>query len=235
MSYMPRHYQTMNKKLTEIAYILDRSGSMQPLVESAISGFNTFLKDQQETPGEANFTLVLFDDEYLLHADRSPIAEVRPLDANTYVPRACTALLDSIGRTIDNIGNKLSKIPKKDRPGKVIVAIYTDGYENASTDYTVQKISKMIRHQTDNYGWEFLFLAANEDAIATAASYGIDRKNASQVQFSDLGHHASSGSISRKVSSHRKVMQQCASPTELQDLDADLSQIVKEETEKHSG
>ena len=232
---MPRHYQTMNKKLTEIAYILDRSGSMQPLVESAISGFNTFLKDQQETPGEANFTLVLFDDEYLLHADRSPIAEVRPLDANTYVPRASTALLDSIGRTIDNIGNKLSKIPKKDRPGKVIVAIYTDGYENASTDYTVQKISKMIRHQTDNYGWEFLFLAANEDAIATAASYGIDRKNASQVQFSDLGHHASSGSISRKVSSHRKVMQQCASPTELQDLDADLSQIVKEETEKHSG
>jgi hypothetical protein len=235
MSYMPRHYQTMNKKLTEIAYILDRSGSMQPLVESAISGFNTFLKDQQETPGEANFTLVLFDDEYLLHADRSPIAEVRPLDANTYVPRASTALLDSIGRTIDNIGNKLSKIPKKDRPGKVIVAIYTDGYENASTDYTVQKISKMIRHQTDNYGWEFLFLAANEDAIATAASYGIDRKNASQVQFSEVGHHASSGSISRKVSSHRKVMQQCASPTELQDLDADLSQIVKEETEKHSG
>ena len=235
MSYMPRHYQNMNKKLTEIAYILDRSGSMQPLVESAISGFNTFLKDQQETPGEANFTLVLFDDEYLLHADRSPIAEVRPLDANTYVPRASTALLDSIGRTIDNIGNKLSKIPKKDRPGKVIVAIYTDGYENASTDYTVQKISKMIRHQTDNYGWEFLFLAANEDAIATAASYGIDRKNASQVQFSEVGHHASSGSISRKVSSHRKVMQQCASPTELQDLDADLSQIVKEETEKHSG
>jgi hypothetical protein len=235
MSYMPRHYQTMNKKLTEIAYILDRSGSMQPLVESAISGFNTFLKDQQETPGEANFTLVLFDNEYLLHADRSPIAEVRPLDANTYVPRASTALLDSIGRTIDNIGNKLSKIPKKDRPGKVIVAIYTDGYENASTDYTVQKISKMIRHQTDNYGWEFLFLAANEDAIATAASYGIDRKNASQVQFSEVGHHASSGSISRKVSSHRKVMQQCASPTELQDLDADLSQIVKEETEKHSG
>ena len=129
----------MNKKLTEIAYILDRSGSMQPLVESAITGFNSFLKDQQETPGDANFTLVLFDDEYLLHADRAAIADVRPLDANTYVPRGCTALLDAIGRTIDNIGKKLAKTPEKDRPGKVIIAIYTDGYENASSDYTVKK------------------------------------------------------------------------------------------------
>jgi uncharacterized protein (DUF305 family) len=224
---------SMNKKLTEIAYILDRSGSMQPLVESAITGFNTFLKDQQETPGEANFTLVLFDDEYLLHADRAPIAEVRPLDANTYVPRSMTALLDAIGRTIDNIGKKLAKTPEKDRPGKVIIAIYTDGYENASTDYDVKKISKMIRHQTDAFDWEFLFLAANEDAIATAASYGIDRKNASQVQFSETGHHASTSSISRKVRSSRNVMQECASPAEYHDSEADLSQIVKEETEKH--
>ena len=178
----------MNKQLTEIAYILDRSGSMQPMVESAITGFNSFLKDQQETPGKANFTLVLFDDEYLLHADRSPLTDVRPLDASSYVPRASTALLDAIGRTINNIGKQLAKTPEKDRPGKVIIAIYTDGYENASTDYTAKKIRKMIRHQTDNYGWEFLFLAANEDAIATAASYGIDSKNASQVEFSKTGN-----------------------------------------------
>jgi len=224
----------MNKKLTEIAYILDRSGSMQPLVESAISGFNTFLKDQQETPGDANFTLVLFDDEYLLHADRAPIAEVQPLDAKSYVPRSCTALLDAIVRTINNIGKKLAKTPEEDRPGKVIIAIYTDGYENASTDYDAKKIRKMIRHQTKNYNWEFLFLAANEDAIATAASYGIDRKNASQVQFSEIGHYSSSGSISRKVSGHRKMMQRCASPAELKDVDTDLENIVREEMDTRS-
>ncbi len=224
----------MNKQLTEIAYILDRSGSMQPMVESAITGFNSFLKDQQETPGEANFTLVLFDDEYLLHADRSPLTDVRPLDASSYVPRGCTALLDAIGRTINNIGKQLAKTPEKDRPGKVIIAIYTDGYENASTDYTAEKIRKMIRHQTENYGWEFLFLAANEDAIATAASYGIDPKSASPVQFSETGNYSTSASFSRKVKSHRNVMQECASPEELKDLDADLSQIVQEETEKLS-
>ena len=223
----------MNKKLTEIAYILDRSGSMQPLVEAAISGFNTFLKDQQETSGDASLTLVLFDDEYLLHADRTPIQEVLPLDASTYVPRSCTALLDAIGRTVVNIGKKLANTPEKDRPGKVIIAIYTDGYENASTDYTANKIAKMIRHQTDNYQWEFLFLAANEDAIATAASYGIDSKNASKVSFSPIGHHASTSSISRKVRSSRNIMQECASPADLQDAEADLSTIVEEETEKH--
>ena len=223
----------MNKKLTEIAYILDRSGSMQPLVESAITGFNSFLKDQQETPGDANFTLVLFDDEYLLHAHRTAIADVRPLDANTYVPRGCTALLDAIGRTIDNIGKKLAKTPEKDRPGKVIIAIYTDGYENASSDYTVKKISKLIRHQTENYDWEFLFLAANEAAIATAASYGIDEGNASQVQLSEAGHYATADTLSRKIKGHRKMMMHCASPQEMEDVGIALQDIVKEETEKH--
>ena len=224
----------MNKKLTEIAYILDRSGSMEPLKESAISGFNTFLKDQQETSGKANLTLVLFDDEYLLHADSTPIKEVQPLDASTYVPRSMTALLDAIGRTIENIGKQLAKTPEKERPGKVIIAIYTDGYENASTDYTASKIAKMIRHQTDNYDWEFLFLAANEDAIATAATYGIDSKNASQVQFNEAGHHASTASFSRKVRSSRNIMQECASPADFQDAEADLCAIVEEETAKHS-
>lgn len=223
----------MNKKLTEIAYILDRSGSMQHLQEAAISGFNTFLKEQQETPGNANLTLVLFDDEYLLHADRTPIQEVRQLDTSTYVPRGMTALLDSIGRTIDNIGKQLAKTPDKDRPGKVIIAIYTDGYENASTDYSVKKIARMIRHQTDKYNWEFLFLAANEDAIATAASYGINRKNASEVDLSEMGIHGSTASISRKIRSSRHIMQDCASPADHQDAEADLSTIVDEETDKH--
>lgn len=224
----------MNKNLTEIAYILDRSGSMSTLTEAAISGFNTFLKEQQETPGEAHFTLVLFDDEYLLHADRTPLQEVRPLDTTSYVPRGCTALLDAIGRTIDNIGKKLAETAEKDRPGKVIIAIYTDGYENASSDYDIKKISKMIRHQTEKYDWEILFLAANEDAIATAASYGIGHNSVSSVQFSEVGQHSGYSSISRKVKSHRKHLQGTATAEELQDLDADLSHIVKEEEDKRS-
>ena len=223
----------MNTKLTEIAYILDRSGSMNELQEHAISGFNAFLKDQQETPGDANFTLVLFDDEYLLHADRTPIRNVSPLDASTYVPRGMTALLDAIGRTIDNIGKQLAETPEEERPGKVIIAIYTDGYENASTDYSVDQIAKMIRHQTNTYHWEFLFLAANEDAIATAASYGIEKKNASQVQFSQAGHHASTASFSRKIRSSRQILNCCASDAEMEDSIANLTDLINEETIKY--
>jgi len=223
----------MNTELTEIAYILDRSGSMSPLQEAAITSFNTFLKEQQEAPGEVTFSLVLFDDEYLLHADRAPINEVRPLDAQTYTPRACTALLDAIGRTVDNIGQKLAETPESQRPGKVIIAIYTDGYENASTDYTVQQISKMIRKQTDTYNWEFLFLAANEDAIATAAAYGINRDNASYVAHTVKGLHASSASFSRKVRAHRAISRGEASKEELLDAKIRFSKIVQEESEKH--
>ena len=138
-------------KHTEIAYILDRSGSMGHLTEAAIASFNQFLKEQQEEPGEATFTLVLFDDEYLLHADAVPIREVVELDTASYVPRASTALLDAIGRTIDNTGKRLAAMKEQDRPGKVVVAIFTDGLENASTDYTEKDISKMIKHQQEKY------------------------------------------------------------------------------------
>jgi len=222
----------MNKELTEIAYILDRSGSMNRLQEAAISSFNTFLKDQQDTPGDVNFTLALFDYEYTLHADRAPIKEVRPLDAQTYVPRGSTALLDAIGRTVKNIGKQLAETPEPERPAKVIIAIYTDGYENSSTDYTAKEIAKIIKEQTDTYNWEFLFLAANEDAIATAASYGIKRSNASHVDYSQEGLHTSSRTISRKVRAHRSASRGTSTRSELKDLHAELHQLVEEESKK---
>ncbi|MGB0993403.1 MAG: vWA domain-containing protein [Akkermansiaceae bacterium] len=222
----------MNKNLTEIAYILDRSGSMAGLSEAAITGFNTFLKEQNDTPGDATLSLVLFDDEYLLHADRSPIQNVPQLDAETYTPRGCTALLDAIGRTIDNIGKKLAQTPEKQRPAQVIIAIYTDGYENASSDYSVKKINQMIRHQTDQYGWEFLFLAANQDAIATATSYGIHQANSSVVSADEAGTLATSASYSRKVKASRKLSQGCADEQDIKDSSASLSEIVEEETQK---
>jgi hypothetical protein len=116
----------MNKDLTEIAFILDRSGSMGAIARDAIGGFNQFLADQQGAPGQARLTVALFDDEYELHVDQVPIAETLPLDGTTYVPRGSTALLDAIGRTIDAIGKRLAATPEDQRPGKVIVAIFTE-------------------------------------------------------------------------------------------------------------
>ena len=225
----------MNSELTEIAFILDRSGSMQPLTEAAITGFNSFLDDQLDTPGEALLSLVLFDNEYILHANRAPLAEVTKLDTQSYIPRGTTALLDAIGQTIDSIGAKLSCTPEKDRPASVTIAIYTDGYENASSEYSPIQIRKMIKRQTEQYNWQFLFLAANEDAIATAAQYGIDENNAAQVTLDTSGIHASTSSISRKIKASRIQFSRVWSDKELtKDAEANLSDIVEEETKTHS-
>ena len=121
MSYHACQDRRMNKQLIEIAFVLDRSGSMGSVARSAVDGFNDFLREQQSAPGQARFTLVLFDDEYLVPADAVPIDEVVPLNAGTYVPRGSTALLDAIGRTVDSLGRRLAATPAANRPGKVIV------------------------------------------------------------------------------------------------------------------
>jgi uncharacterized protein (DUF305 family) len=232
----------MNKNLTEIAYILDRSGSMTDMVEPAIAGFNRFLREQQDAPGEARLTLVLFDNEYLAPHRSAPIHQVPLLDTESYVPRSMTALLDAIGRTIEDLGERLGQptdsnspsalhSPEGDGGGQVIVAIFTDGLENASTDFDLQRISKMIKHQQEAYKWTFLFLAANQDAIATATQMGIDRANASTVQFSQKGVTSSSASFSRKMQAmrlHSSTGEQSA------DYAALMEDIVKEEEDKPS-
>jgi hypothetical protein len=172
---------SMQTDLTEIAYILDRSGSMSPLVEDAIGGFNTFLANQKALPGRANFSLVLFDHEYVPAYDGVDIQSVPPLTRMTYAPRGTTALLDAVGRTIDQVGARLAATPEAERPSKVIIAIFTDGLENASTDYRPDRIAAMIRHQQEVYAWEFLFLAANQDAIATARAFSIPAAHAFNV------------------------------------------------------
>ena len=218
----------MNQSLTEIAFVLDRSGSMSSVAESAVAGFNEFLRDQQTTPGEARFTLALFDDEYLLPAHALPVGEVRPLDASTYVPRGSTALLDAIGRTVDDLGVRLAATPAAERPGKVIVAILTDGYENASQRYTQADIAARIRHQRDRYGWQFLFLGANQDAIATAARMNIGAHDAATFQADAAGARASFKSTSRKASAHRMMAFAPAAPVPA-DLHRPLSEIVADE------
>jgi hypothetical protein len=189
----------MKTDLTEIAYILDRSGSMSPLTEAAIDGFNTFLGDQLSAPGEARLTLALFDDEYEIPCDRLPLPHAPDLTAATYQPRGTTALLDAIGRTIDDLGAKLDSLPERERPGHVIIAIFTDGLENASTRYSLADINQRITHQRKKYGWEFLFLGANQDAIATAASMGIGAESAVTYEHSAKGTRRTSKAVSETI------------------------------------
>ena len=220
----------MNKNLTEIAFILDRSGSMAPVTEATITGFNVFLRDQQKTEGQARLTLVLFDNEYLLPLDCIPVQEAVVLDTTTYVPRGSTALLDAIGTTIDRLGARLSTMPEPDRPGQVIVAILTDGYENSSEKFTWKDISAKILEQTNTYKWQFLFLGANQDAIATAANLSISAANASSYVADEIGTRTNSKAISRKTTAMRKMSSGARmSLQERKDTAAPLSEIVADE------
>lgn len=226
----------MNTQLTELAFILDRSGSMSSLADGAIAGFNHFLHEQQSAPGLARLTLVLFDDEYLVPARSLPVAEVLPLDELSYVPRNSTALLDAIGITVDELGARLAAMPERERPGKVIVAILTDGLENASVRYTWRDIAGRIRHQTDAYQWEFLFLGANQDAIATAAQIHIGAQNAATFCADKPGMKSTGGALSRKSRALREMLTQpqgSASPETLRDAAAPLSDLVREEDLKN--
>lgn len=177
----------MNPDLTEIACILDRSGSMESIRDDAIGGFNTFIDNQKKLPGEARLTLVLFDNEYLIVEDGTPLGQIKPLDHSTFVPRGPTALYDAVGRTINDLGARLAKMPDADRPGKVIVVILTDGQENSSHEFSQKNIFDMIQKQQTTYSWEFLFLAANQDALAAAESIAIKQDNAINFEASPKG------------------------------------------------
>ena len=193
----------MQSDLTEIAYVLDRSGSMQSLASDAIGGFNAFLQGQKQVPGRANFTLVLFDHEYLVVHKNVDLQRVPDLDARTYVPRGNTALLDAVGRTIDDLGAHLAALPEDQRPAKVIVAIFTDGLENASRVYTTERLAASIQHQQEKYSWEFLFLAANQDAIATAAKLAIPAPQAMNFTASPQGVRESQVMLNKRMTQSR--------------------------------
>jgi len=219
----------MTKHLTEIAFILDRSGSMQGMVEPAISGFNRLLREQQQAPGAARFTLVLFDDQYEVPFHSVPIAEVVELDTTTFVPRGSTALLDAIGRTVDELGEKLQHTPEADRPNQVIIAILTDGEENASQRFSWQDIAKRIRHQTEKYQWQFLFLGANQDAIATAGKMSIHSANTTNFAANDESYAAAKGALSRKMTAVRRRSQGANDEETLRDAAAPLEKLREDE------
>lgn len=203
-------------KKTEIAFILDRSGSMQTMTHAAISGFNEFLKAQQGTlddhgmPIPATFSLILFDHEYLPVYHRQDIQIARPLTLATYVPRGNTALLDAIGRTIDEIGHALAATPEAERPAKVVIAILTDGEENSSRQFSMEDINRRITHQTEKYQWEFMFLGANQDAIATAARMGIHSHHAATFAADADGLQTGTAAYAKRISASRKASMMCS-------------------------
>ena len=185
----------------EIVCILDRSGSMQEMQDEAISGFNAFLKEQQRLPGEARMTLVLFDHEYSKIYDGADIKLLSPMTAKTYVPRGMTALYDAICKTIDEVGARLAQ--QKAWPEKVIVAILTDGYENMSRTYSMEDVRTRIKHQSEKYGWEFIFLAANQDAFVTGSQLGIAAAGTANFTYDSAGLYKAYATINQNVTQHR--------------------------------
>lgn len=161
----------------EIVLIIDKSGSMEAVKDDAMGGFNSFLKEQRNIDREANVTFALFDDRYELVHDGRDINDVEELSEDTYQPSGMTALLDAVGRTVDRVGERLDGLKDSEKPDNVIVFILTHGKENASSDYSRDKIRGMIEHQESKYSWKFIYGGANQDAFAEAGGLGIKAKN----------------------------------------------------------
>ena len=163
----------MRKNLTEIVFILDRSGSMSGLEGDTIGGFNSLIRKQRTEEGEALISTVLFDNFSEVIHDRVPLDQVPELTDKEYYVRGCTALLDAVGGAVHHIGNVHKYAREEDRPERTLFVITTDGMENASRHYTYDRVRQMIERQKEKYGWEFLFLGANIDAAKEAARFGI--------------------------------------------------------------
>lgn len=177
----------MKKDLVELVFILDRSGSMAGLEKDTIGGFNSMIKRQKETKGQALVTTVLFDDHYELIHQRKQISNVNDMTTNEYFVRGTTALLDAIGRSITQIIACHKKLKNDEKPEKTVVVITTDGMENASREYSSAKIKQMIEFQKEKYQWEFIFLGANMDALNTAKDFGISEDRVANYHADEEG------------------------------------------------
>ena len=177
----------MRENLTEMVFVLDRSGSMRNLTADTIGGFNELIEKQKKLEGDAYVTTVLFDHEYEVLHDHVALGEVAPLTDREYFARGGTALLDAVGRTINTVGARLAATPEEERPAHVVFVITTDGMENASCEYTAKQVREMVEHQQQKYSWQFVFLGANMDAVSEAGKLGISAKYAANFAPSRRG------------------------------------------------
>lgn len=175
------------KQLTEVVFILDRSGSMNGLEKVTIGGFNSMLAKQKEVEGDVLVSTVLFDDKCEVLHDRLSIQKINPMTDKEYYVRGCTALLDAVGGAVHHIGNVHKYAREEDRPSKTLFVIITDGMENSSKYYTYAKVKQMIERQQERYGWEFMFLGANMDAIGEARRFGIKEHMATEYLCDEVG------------------------------------------------
>ena len=193
----------MKKNLTELVFILDRSGSMAGLEDDTIGGFNAMIEKQKAEPGQAYVSTVLFDNEREVIHDRVDIQNVQSMTRKEYYVRGCTALLDAVGNAIHHIGNVHKYAREEDRPEKTLFVITTDGMENASREYSYDGLKKMIERQKEKYGWEFLFLGANIDAVAEAGRIGIKANRAANYHCDSEGTAVNYKALSKAVSAMR--------------------------------
>lgn len=189
----------MKKGLTEIIFILDESGSMGSAKSDTIGGFNEFIKNQKKIKGEVKFTFVKFSDYYKIIHEGIDLLYVSALNEDTYTPSFSTALRDAVGKTIDQVNDRLKNTPEDQKPEKVMFAVLTDGEENASTEYSQTKVFNMVKHQTDRHKWEFLFLGADIDAWAGGSSIGF----ANTVNTSKMNLRKSFKGMSNYTASYR--------------------------------
>jgi uncharacterized protein YegL len=194
----------MRKGLTEVVFILDRSGSMSGLEADTIGGFNSMIEKQKKEEGEAYISTVLFDDRTEVLYDRVPVGKVEPMNEPQYYVRGCTALLDALGGAIHHIANVHKYAREEDKPEKTLFIITTDGMENSSHIYTYDKVKKMVENEKENYGWEFLFLGANIDAIAVAGRFGIGADRAINYECDRQGTQLNYEVLSKTVSAVRR-------------------------------
>jgi uncharacterized protein YegL len=194
---------TPTNEKTHIICILDRSGSMSGIINDSIGGFNTFLRDQKKLPDEATITVVLFDDKYEPLYDNIDIKKAQELTPEVWKPRGTTALYDAIGKTINLEKARFQRLGNE-APAKVLVCIVTDGYENASHEYKLDNIKRLIK-DCENDDWNFLYLAANQDAFAVGDSFGVSRGNTITYTANAGGVAFMSATLSNASTSYRSM------------------------------